>query len=38
MIIHCEKQKEYCEWKANMFGIKELKYIEKNGYSQKPAS
>ena len=36
-IIHCEKQKEYCEWKANMFGIKELKYIEKNGYLQKPA-
>lgn len=36
-IIHCEKQKDYCEWKANMFGIKELKYIEKNGYSQKPA-
>ena len=36
-IIHCEKQKYYCEWKANMFGIKELKYIEKNGYSQKPA-
>ena len=36
-IIHCEKQKEYCEWKANMFGIKELKYVEKNGYSQKPA-
>jgi len=36
-IIHCKKQKEYCEWKANMFGIAELKYIEKNGYSQKPA-
>ena len=36
-IIHCKKQKEYCEWKANMFGIKKLKYIEKNGYSQKPA-
>jgi len=36
-IIHCEKQKDYCEWKADMFGIKELKYIEKNGYSQKPA-
>ena len=36
-IIHCEKQKDYCEWKANMFGVKELKYIEKNGYSQKPA-
>ena len=36
-IIHCKKQKEYCEWKANMFGIAELKYVEKNGYSQKPA-
>lgn len=36
-IIHCEKQKKYCEWKANMFGIKKIKYIEKNGYSQKPA-
>ena len=34
---HGEKQKEYCEWKANMFGIEELIYIEKNGYSQKPA-
>ena len=34
---HGEKQKEYCEWKANMFGIDELTYIEKNGYSQKPA-
>jgi len=34
---HGEKQKEYCEWKANMFGIEELTYIEKNGYSQKPA-
>jgi len=36
-IIHCEKQKEYCRWKAKMFEIKEVKYIEKNGYSQKPA-
>ena len=36
-IIHCEKQKKYCEWKANMFGIKNIKYIKKNGYSQKPA-
>jgi len=34
-ITHCVKQKEYCEWKANMFGVKELKYIEKNEYSQK---
>lgn len=36
-IIHCEKQKEYCSWKANMFGIQQLEYIEKNGYSSKPA-
>ena len=36
-IIHCEKQKEYCEWKANMFGIKEMNIIENNGYSQKRA-
>ena len=36
-IIHGEKQKEYCQWKAKMFGIKKLTYIEKNGYSQKPA-
>jgi superfamily II DNA or RNA helicase len=36
-IIHCDKQKDYCKWKANMFGIDELKYIEKNGYSHKPA-
>ena len=36
-IIHCEKQKEYCQWKAKMFGIKKMTYIEKNGYSQKPA-
>ena len=36
-IIHCKEQKLYCEWKANMFGITELEYIEKNGYSQKEA-
>ena len=36
-IIHCENQKEYCEWKANMFGINKLQYIENNGYSKKPA-
>ena len=35
-VTHCEKQKEYISWKANMFGIKKLIYIEKNGYSQKP--
>lgn len=36
-IIHCKEQKLYCEWKANMFGITELEYIGKNGYSQKEA-
>ena len=36
-IIHCEKQKDYCNWKAKMFGINNLNYIEKNGYSQKSA-
>lgn len=36
-IIHCNEQKLYCEWKASMFGITELEYIEKNGYSQKEA-
>ena len=34
---HGAKQKEYCLWKAHMFGIKKISYIEKNGYSQKPA-
>ena len=32
-----KNQKEYCEWKANMFGINKLQYIENNGYSKKPA-
>uniref|UniRef100_A0A6C0JER9 Uncharacterized protein n=1 Tax=viral metagenome TaxID=1070528 RepID=A0A6C0JER9_9ZZZZ len=36
-IIHSEKQKEYCNWKANMFGINKLNFIKENGYSQKPA-
>ena len=36
-ILHCDNQKEYCQWKANMFGIDKLTYIGKNGYSQKPA-
>ena len=36
-IIHCENQKEYCNWKAGMFNINKLNYCEKNGYSQKPA-
>lgn len=36
-IIHCKNQKDYCLWKANMFGINKLNYIEKNGYLQKQA-
>ena len=35
--IHCKNQKEYITWKANMFGIDNIRYIEKNGYSQKEA-
>ena len=36
-IIHCKDQREYCNWKAEMFNINNLTYIEKNGYSQKEA-
>ena len=32
-IIHSEKQKEYCEWKALMFG-KQTEKIENNGYAK----
>jgi len=32
-VIHGEKQKEYCEWKASIFGSK-LEKIEKNGFAQ----
>ena len=35
--IHCEKQKNYLEWKANLFNINTIKCIENNGYSQKKA-
>jgi superfamily II DNA or RNA helicase len=35
--IHGIEQRKYCEWKASMFGITDLEYIEKNGYAQKPA-
>lgn len=35
--IHCEKQKNYLQWKANMFNINTIKYLEHNGYSQKSA-
>jgi superfamily II DNA or RNA helicase len=36
-IVRCKEQKEYCNWKAEMFNIWDLEYIEKNGYSQKDA-
>ena len=36
-IIHCKDQRDYCNWKAEMFNIYKLNYIEKNGYSQKEA-
>lgn len=36
-IIHGNDQKEYCQWKANMFGAK-TRHVEKNGYAQKPAT
>lgn len=36
-VTHGIKQKEYAEWKALQFNVHSLNYIEKNGYSQKPA-
>lgn len=35
-VIHGEQQKDYCEWKASMFGA-DIKRVEENGYSKKPA-
>ena len=35
--LHCEKQKNYCQWKGNMFNIEKLTLIKENGYSKKPA-
>lgn len=35
-IIHSKKKQEYCNWKAKMFGIRNLKCIETNGYSETP--
>lgn len=32
-VIHGEKQKDYCEWKASMFGCK-ISRLDTNGYSQ----
>lgn len=35
-IIHGEKQKDYCEWKASMFSS-QVSFIKENGFSKKPA-
>lgn len=35
-VIHGYNQKEYCEWKANIFNTK-IEFIEKNGFSSKKA-
>jgi len=35
-IIHGENQKDYCQWKCNMFSSK-LSYIKENGFAKKPA-
>ena len=35
-IIHGESQKEYCEWKASLFG-RDCERLEENGFSKKPA-
>ena len=35
--IHGIKQREYCEWKHSLYPSKTIEYVEKNGYSQKPA-
>ena len=36
VVIHGIKQKEYCSWKASLFGA-DLDKIEKNGYAGTPA-
>lgn len=37
--VHEKEQKEYLEWKCNMFNkdINEIKYLKNNGFSKKPA-
>lgn len=35
-VIHGEKQKEYCEWKASIFNTS-VNFVEKNGFAQKAA-
>jgi len=36
-MTHSKDQHDYCKWKASMFNVNEIRYIEKNGYSQKEA-
>jgi len=36
-IMHGASQEEYCRWKAMMFNIHQVKLIQENGYSKKPA-
>jgi len=36
-MTHSENQYEYCKWKANIFNVKDIRYIKNNGYSKKPA-
>lgn len=36
-IIHGMAQEEYLRWKANIFNVRNIEKIEKNGYSQKAA-
>lgn len=36
-VIHGENQKGYLEWKASLFNVDNIEYIEENGYSKKPA-
>ena len=35
--IHCKNQYDYIFWKAQMFQVDKLRYIQKNGFSQKEA-
>ena len=35
-VIHEERQRQYCQWKADLFHSS-LRFIKENGYSKKPA-
>lgn len=35
--IHSIKQSDYLHWKAERLDVKNIEYVEKNGYAQKPA-